>query len=249
MAQIIPLSEGSFTVDASKKFLPFDEEKDKMSDRSRGALLVEIQPFLVITERDYILLDTGLGFRNAQRTLQLHENLIRHDVNPMDITKVLMSHLHKDHAGGIAPQDDLTGERLLSFPHAVYYVNRQEFDYGLAHDGQSYHAEEFSLLRARDNVVFTEGAGSIDDYIHYEVTGGHCPYHQVFRINDGEEVIFFGGDVAPQVSQMKNRFIAKYDYDGKRSMELRQQYVEQGKAEGWIFLYYHDTRFPYGRWT
>jgi hypothetical protein len=56
--------------------------------------------------------------------------------------------------------------------------------------------------------------------------------------------VFFGGDVAPQISQMKSRFVAKYDYDGKRSMELRQEFIERGKAEDWTFLFYHDTKLP-----
>jgi hypothetical protein len=96
-------------------------------------------------------------------------------------------------------------------------------------------------------VVFTSGDGDIDGYIHYEVTGGHCPYHQVFLVDDGEDKVFFGGDVAPQISQMKSRFAAKYDYDGKRSMELRQEFLERGRQEGWIFLFYHDTKAPFTR--
>jgi glyoxylase-like metal-dependent hydrolase (beta-lactamase superfamily II) len=247
MARIIPLSEGSFTVDGTKQFIPFDETKDTMQARSSGSLLVEIQPFLVITDNDYILLDTGLGFRNPDGVLQIHQHLIDNGVNPMDITKVLMSHLHKDHSGGVSATDPVSGRRELTFPHATYYVNRQEMTYAMERDGKSYHAEDISLLQQRDNVVFTEGDGVLDGYIRYELTGGHCPYHQVFLIEEGGEKIFFGGDVAPQISQMKNRFIAKYDYDGKRSMELRQEFVERGKQEGWTFLYYHDTKLPYGK--
>lgn len=244
MARIIPLSEGSFTVDGTKQFIPFDERKDSMKDRGHGSLLVEIQPFLVITDRDILLLDTGLGFRNPDGILQLHQNLIDNGINPMEVTKVLMSHLHKDHAGGIQTEDPVTGERSLSFPHATYYVNKQELEYAFANDGKSYLAQEFALLPQRDNVVITDGNGTIDGYIHYEMTGGHCPYHQVFLIDDGEDKVFFGGDVAPQISQMKSRFVAKYDYDGKKSMELRQEFMERGKAEDWTFLFYHDTKLP-----
>ena len=60
--KIIPLSEGSFTVDGTKKFVPFDPAKDNLKDRPAGSLLVEVQPFVVITEKDILLLDTGLGF-------------------------------------------------------------------------------------------------------------------------------------------------------------------------------------------
>jgi hypothetical protein len=56
--------------------------------------------------------------------------------------------------------------------------------------------------------------------------------------------MFFGGDVVPQLQQMKNKFIAKYDYDGKKSMQLRQQWKEEGEREKWTFLFYHDIKTP-----
>ncbi|HYM94992.1 MAG TPA: MBL fold metallo-hydrolase, partial [Chitinophagaceae bacterium] len=60
--KIIPLSEGTFTVDKSKLFVPFTEDRDELLSRPSGSLLVEIQPFAVITSKDILLLDTGLGF-------------------------------------------------------------------------------------------------------------------------------------------------------------------------------------------
>lgn len=236
--------EGSFTVDASKSFIPFDINSDDLQQRNRGSLLVEIQPFLLVTARDYLLLDAGLGFRTPGNRLQLHQNLINKGVDPSRITKVLMSHLHKDHSGGLTDTDE-KGRRVLSFPNAVYYINEDEFQYGLAHDGKSYRAEEFESLKDSSRLRLTQGDGTIDHYIHYQVTGAHCPFHQVFRIDDGDEIYFFGGDVAPQLSHMKGRFMAKYDYDGRKSMELRRQYVEQGTRDKWTFLFYHDIKTPF----
>ena len=63
--RIIPLSEGSFTIDKSKLFVPFDIEKDKLHERNSGSLLVEVQPFVVISSEDILLLDTGLGFEKT----------------------------------------------------------------------------------------------------------------------------------------------------------------------------------------
>ena len=60
---------------------------------------------------------------------------------------------------------------------------------------------------------------------------------------DGQK-IFFGGDIAPQYQQMKYKFIAKYDYDGKLCMELRQKWWQQGELEKWTFLFYHDIKTP-----
>jgi hypothetical protein len=123
-------------------------------------------------------------------------------------------------------------------------VQRRELEYAYEKGPTSYLTEELGCLKTSSQVDFLDGDGVIDGYIRYRVTGAHCPWHQAFWIVDGGETVFFGGDVAPQLQQMKSRFVAKYDFDGKRAMELRQQWWEQGRAEGWTFLFYHDVKTP-----
>lgn len=242
--KIIPLSEGAFTIDATKKFIPFNHAKDDLQERPVGSLLVEVQPFAVITAKDIIVIDTGLGFCNADGTLQIHQNLMDNGINPVEVTKVLLSHLHKDHSGGISKEDKILKHKFFSFPNATYFVNKDELDYAFQKGKPSYTPEEFDILINADNVNYLQGDGKIDDYISYHVSGAHCPFHQVFWIEEEGEKIFFGGDVAPQLQQMKSRFIAKYDYDGKKCMELRQQWWQQGQEEHWTFLFYHDIKTP-----
>jgi len=43
---------------------------------------------------------------------------------------------------------------------------------------------------------------------------------------------------------MKSKFVAKYDYDGKKCMELRQQWWQDGISKHWQFLFYHDIKTP-----
>ena len=242
--KIIPLSEGAFTIDKTKVFIPFNKEQDNLQQRPLGSLLVEIQPFAIITKKDIILLDTGLGFYTADGTMQLHQNLLNNGINPMEVTKVLMSHLHKDHAGGIANEDKIIGTSFFSFPNAVYYVNSQELAFALAKQNASYLPEEFKILSGSDKVVLLPDEGTIDGYIRYKMTGAHSPYHSVFWIEEDGQKIFFGGDVAPQLQQMKSRFAAKYDFDGKKSMQLRTEWWQKGQQEHWTFLFYHDIKSP-----
>lgn len=241
--RIIPLSEGSFTIDKSKLFVPFDTGKDDLQARATGSLLVEVQPFAVITTEDILLLDTGLGF-DINGVPQLHMNLMNAGINPGEVTKVLMSHLHKDHAGGVSHRDPKSGKYELSFPNATYYVQQKEMAFASEKGLPSYVPDELDVLRDAPNVVWLDGDGVINGYIQYQLVGGHCPYHQVFRIVDGGETVFFGGDNAPQLQQMKSRFVAKYDSDGKRAMELRQEWWQEGQAANWQFLFYHDIKTP-----
>ena len=240
--KIIPLSEGSFTIDKTKLFVPFDEASDDLQARPVGSLLVEIQPFVVVTAKDILLLDTGLGFSDKSGGMQLHKNLRRAGIDPASITKVLLSHLHKDHAGGV--RDDRNGLQL-SLPNADWYLQERELNFAFEKGFPSFITEELEVLKGSSSVVLLkEDKGAIDNYIHYELTGAHSPFHQVFWIKENDDTVFFGGDDAPQLQQMKHRFVAKYDHDGKKAMELRRQWWEQGQKEKWEFLFYHDIKTP-----
>lgn len=237
--KIIPLSEGAFTIDQTKIFIPFAPGKDDLQQRTRGSLLVEIQPFLVITSRDILLLDTGLGFsENGQ--LQIHRNLSILGIHSGDITKVLISHLHKDHSGGMA----MPLKNAPAFENAAYFINRKEWNLALSKETSSYHPEDFSFLEGSHQLHLLDGDGLIDGYITYHQTGAHSPFHQIFIISENNETIFYGGDDAPQYQQLKNRFKAKYDFDGEKAMNLRQKWKEEGEKDNWTFLFYHDIKSP-----
>lgn len=245
--KIFPLSEGSFTIDKTKMFIPFDEAEHQLNDRPVGSLLVEIQPFLVVTEKDVLLLDTGLGFDTANGTLQLYDNIRKAGYEPKEVTKVLLSHLHKDHAGGIgrANPGRFESSEVLSFPNATYYVQQRELDYAWQKGTPSFLPDEIEPLMHSPQVRFLhDDEGLIDEYIQYRHTGAHSPHHQVFWIKEGGRTIFFGGDDAPQLQQMKIRYKTKYDADPEKAAQLRQQWWEQGNKEGWTFLFYHDIKNP-----
>ena len=182
---------------------------------------------------------------NQDGEMQIHRNMRNAGIDPHSVTKVLLSHLHKDHVSG-AGRKTTGGIRTASFPWAIYYVQQRELEYAVEKGFPSYEPETFEFLTNFSNLVKLEGNGLINGYIRYELTGGHCPFHQVFHIEEDGEHAFFGADVAPQKQQMVNRFVAKYDYDGRKCMELRQKWWEQGKKENWTFLFYHDIKNPFG---
>ncbi len=245
--RVFPLSEGSFTIGHDKQFVPFDESTQELTDRPRGSLHVEVQPFLVALGEDLILLDTGLGFSTPDGTLQIHDNLKKLGISPKQITRVLLSHLHKDHAGGLLQQTE-SGAMVPAFPEAAYCVYRQEAEFALKTGYPSYHPEELKPLLESGQVVWLEGTeGRIDEHITFRHSGGHSPFHIVFLLEEGDDIVFYGGDEAPQLKQMKIRYVAKYDFDGKRAMQLREQWAEEGRKAGWRFLFYHEIAVPEAR--
>jgi len=241
--QIYPLKEGSYSVDATKKFIPFDPTIHSPKDRP-ASLFIHVNPFLVKTDKDLILLDAGLGFKADDGELWLHKHIRSAGFRPDDVTLVLMSHLHYDHSGGLVVERE--GKLVPSFPQAEHVINKQEWEFGISSKGSSYHVEIFEALQAGAKITFVEGSGEFKPGIRYEHSGGHCPAHQVFWFDLEGEKVFFGGDELPEPEQLLRKFIAKYDMDGRKAMMLREEYGKKAAAEGWKCLFYHAKSFTIG---
>ncbi|WP_461448715.1 MBL fold metallo-hydrolase [Mucilaginibacter sp.] len=242
--QIFTLGEGSYSVDASKKFVPFDPQTDNPKDRP-ASLFIHVNPFLVKTGTDLILLDTGLGFKDTRDELYLHQHIRNAGFDPEDVTLVLMSHLHYDHSGGLVVERN--GKLEPSFPLATHVIQEQEWDFAISGKTSSYHQEIFEALQGKIDIHFLNGSGELKPGIRYELSGGHCPYHQVLWIEDGDEKVFFGGDELPEPEQLIRKFIAKYDYDGRKAMQLREDYGKIAAAENWTCLFYHAKSITEGK--
>lgn len=244
MIEAYSLYEGSFSVDITKEFVPFDPEKDDPKSR-KGSIFVHVHPFLINSEIGLILCDTGLGFRTDDGELLIHKNIKKLGFDPEDVNYVLMSHLHKDHTGGMVDFKDGAGR--IAFPNAEYYVQRGEWEEAYEGTNESYKTEIFDVLQRSGNLVLLDGAGDINAHISYELNGGHTPNHQAFHIRTNGEHLFFAGDVLSEPVEIFKNFIAKYDYDGRLARDLRQEYWEQGKENNWIYLFYHSKTIAIGR--
>jgi glyoxylase-like metal-dependent hydrolase (beta-lactamase superfamily II) len=242
--EIFALGEGSYSVDSSKKFIPFDPQTDSAKDRP-GSLFIHVNPFLVKTTDDLILFDSGLGFKDTRDELLAHQHIRNAGFDPEEVTLVLMSHLHYDHSGGLAVERN--GRLQPSFPHAHHVIQKGEWETAIAGKSSSYHKEIFEALKDSVDIQFVENSGELKPGIRYELSGGHCPFHQVFWIDDKGDKCFFGGDELPEPEQLLRKFIAKYDYDGRKAMQLREEYGKIAAEEKYTCLFYHAKSNPVGK--
>lgn len=231
------IKQGNFKVDNRKNF-----EYLKPNDESTNIKLA-IQPFLITIGSDLILLDLGLGFLEDNEPVIL-KRLKDHNVNPQNITKILLSHLHKDHADGLGYFNE--NEFVQNFPNAKIYIQKREYDFALQQiENHSYNIPLLNALQNLSNIVWMkENEGKISQEITFQVTSGHSPFHQVFWIKEGTSTIFYGADDLPTAGYFKQSIAYKTDYDGHKAMEFRKIWKEQAEAENWQVLFYHDLKNP-----
>ena len=158
-----------------------------------------IPAYLVETAKERILIDTGLhpdaindptrryGRPEALGPVQLELDKSISEQTDLDaVTKVVLTHLHYDHAGGLA----------LLPPSVPIVVQRREWD-----AGQNAAAVEKNFYLPADHISVCEQITLVDgDHdllgdrsIQLLLTPGHTPGHQSVRI--GEQLVI-GGDVA-----------------------------------------------------
>jgi glyoxylase-like metal-dependent hydrolase (beta-lactamase superfamily II) len=244
--EIYALGEGSYSVDTTKKFIPFNPETDNAKDRP-ASLFIHVNPFLIKTNSDLILLDTGLGYKDTRDELFLHQHIRNAGFEPEDVSLVLMSHLHYDHSGGLVVERN--SKLLPSFPQAEHVIQKKEWEFALSGKSSSYHKEIFEALSGLLKLNLVEGDGELKQGIRYELSGGHSPNHQVFWMESEGKKCFFGGDELPEPEQLIRKFVAKYDFDGRKAMQLRQQYGEKAAKEGYTCLFYHAKSITVGNVT
>ena len=234
--KIIPLKEGNFAASKTKDFTLLTKENlDTIT-----AIKMSVQPFLIITENDHILLDAGIGWKNEDGTTVISKILERENIRPEQITKLLLSHLHKDHIEGAIQQADNGYE--ATFPNAAIYIQKRELDFALENKGNpSFDFEVLENLIQLPNIVWMdEDQGQITPEISYEVVGGHTPFMQVFWIKENEETVFYGADDLPQASYLKYHLAYKSDFDGRKAMSLRLKWGKEARENDWKILLYHD---------
>ncbi|WP_265130696.1 MBL fold metallo-hydrolase [Chryseobacterium oranimense] len=234
--KIIPLKEGNFSASKTKDFTLLTDEN---FDTVKG-IKMSVQPFLIVTEQDYILIDAGIGWKNTEGKTVISELLEKENIKPEQITRLLLSHLHKDHIDGSIQETE--NGFVPAFPNAEIYIQRRELDFAMENRGNpSFDFNTLEKLITLPNIVWMDDdRGNISEEISFEVVGGHTPFMQVFWIRENGETVFFGADDLPQESYLRYHLAYKSDFDGRRAMELRLKWQKEAAEEKWKILLYHD---------
>jgi len=155
--------------------------------------LAPVRPLLVRTDEGNLLIDTGLGqmpeklqkYYPVHRDSNLRDSLAAENLAPSDISMVINTHLHFDHAGN---------NRM--FPDAEIFVQRSELEFArnppkFLRGGYIRDMFETPNLRA------IEGERDIMKGIRVIQTPGHTAGHQSVIIELGETTYVYTGDVSP----------------------------------------------------
>ncbi len=232
---------------------------------ARNRIPLGLRSLLVETPDELVLVETGIGNKESEKFRDIYgvENEAPAGIpapdrllaairalgfSPDDITTLVNTHLHFDHAGGNTYLDE-EGQLRLAFPNARYYVQRGEWDW--AHQTNertraSYLGHNYEPVAEARRLVLLEGNGEVVPGVDVLVTPGHTPYHQSVVVASAGARACYLADVAPTMAHLPLPWIMGYDVEPLRTLESKRWLFDRATAEGWMLISTHDPTLPWG---
>ncbi|MHB1863697.1 MAG: MBL fold metallo-hydrolase [Gemmatimonadaceae bacterium] len=240
---------------------PLWERRIPADERNR--IQLGMRCLLVEHERGLVLIDNGLGNKESAKFHEIYgvENagaggrtwlddaLAKLRVAPSDITMMIDSHLHFDHAGGNT-YVDAEGQVRLSFPRARYVVQRAEYQWA-THTNErtaaSYFAHNFAPVMEAGRLELVQGEVEIIPGVHLMPTPGHTPGHQAVRLASGGETAIFLSDLVPTAAHLPLPWIMGYDVEPLVTLETKRRLLKTAAEQRWLLVFVHDAVNAWGR--
>lgn len=203
-----------------------------------------VNTYLIQGDNENILVDTGVGGGDTAETTRLVHELAQAGVTPEDITHVLFTHLHSDHAGGA-----VTADGQPAFPNAQLVAHRDEEPYWFADaapEGTPEVVDQYVAAQAlrsiRSQFRWIE-AGSVLPGVELVHLPGHTPGHSGFRVGtDNSSVVvepehgslLLWGDIVhqPQIQFPRPDLGVVFDVDPAQAALTRTEIMRECAQRG-----------------
>ena len=214
---------------------------------------------LLLEGRDRrVLVDVGVGdkfspklteiYRLERDAATLERGLAARGLAPGDITDVVLTHLHFDHAAGATRREG--GRLVATFPRARYHVQGRNLENARQpnpRERASYMAENFEPLAEAGVLELREGSGSPWPGVELIPAHGHTRGQQLVRVAGAEGVLYFVADLIPTSAHVRIPFVMGYDVAAIETMQEKRTLLDRASREGaWVFLE-HDPQVALGR--
>ena len=204
-----------------------------------------------------MLVDTGAGDKQDAKFFEYYDlpngktltNAVEqagYSVN--DVTDVLLTHLHFDHAGGAMRWADAGRTKLeATFPQATYWSHSEQWDWATAPNSReraTYLRENFMPLHENGQLRFTDHDALNLPGVELLYVDGHTEKMTLplFQLGDGNNprTAVFCADLIPSVAHVPIPYVMGYDVRPLVTMDEKTHLLNRAVDENWLLLFDHD---------
>ena len=224
--ELTTVSGGRFRIDGGTMFgvVPKPLWAPRLPPDENNTIAQQTNCVLARNQRHVVLIDTGYGSKLTARKRAwlgaedgdpLSASLRAAGVGVEEITTVVLSHLHFDHAGGATCRGP-DGQLRATFPNAEYVAAQAEWDAalsGVAELRGAYPLENLTPLAESGQLRLIDGEVEIVPGVQAWPTPGHTLGHQSLVIESGGQGAIYLGDLCPTWRHLPPLWCMAYDVD------------------------------------
>jgi len=210
---------------------------------------------LIETQDRLILIDTGIGNKNNDQFIRyfspkdshlLVDNLKQKGFSISDITDVILTHLHFDHAGGAV---SINENNLLfpTFPKATYWSNPIHWESAVnpnIKEAPSFIKDNFIPLQTAGQLKFIPCSdsdyqfvpGVIIRFVHGHTLGMMLPI-----ITIENQTFVYCADLIPTIHHLSLSYIISYDIQPLETIKERSSLIEDALKNDYVLILEHDV--------
>ena len=183
-------------------------------------------PTLVNNGSELVLFDTGLQGAATVAAVQAA------GYTADQVDKVVITHMHGDHIGGISTDGTPT------FANAAYITGAREFD---AWSGTGNDNFDGKIAPLADQFTMIDDGGSPASGITAMAAFGHTPGHMVYMVEDGGTQLVIGADFANHYvwSLAHPDWEVRFDMDKEAAATTRKRLLDMMATDRTAFIGYH----------
>jgi glyoxylase-like metal-dependent hydrolase (beta-lactamase superfamily II) len=213
---------------------------------------LSLRLWLLKTADRLILIDTGLAAHQDSRTKErfdvqgpdhpIQEALAELQLSLDDITDLVISHLHFDHAGGMTHKTST--ELEFAFRNAQLHLHRDHYQYALqptARDTGSFHVHEFKpvieKLNHEGRVTWHEGQeGELFDSLAFRCSHGHTPW----LMHPYNDQYIYLADLIPTAHHVSIPWVMGYDIAPGQTTKDKLDFLNMIVKKNLHLIFEHD---------
>lgn len=230
-------------------------EKSNPADAS-NRIAMGCQSLLLRRSGRVILIDSGLGGKWDSKSREIyaiestsaHSPLTPFGLTCEDVTDVVVTHLHFDHAGGLTWSDH-EGKLHPTFPNARHWIQAEHLDWARSpseKDRGSFPSENIEPLVQADLFRLVRGEEELFSGFRVLPLYGHTKAMQAVLVH-GDPPLFFPADLLPMAAHLHLPYIMAYDIEPLTTLKEKKKYLALAAHEAWQIYFQHEAKETQGR--
>jgi len=242
---------GRFRLDGGAMFgiIPQALWSRRMPPDQRNRIGMCMRSLLLEAKDQLILIDTGAGDKYDQRfrdiyaleTSTLTESIQQSGFHVDDVTDVILTHLHFDHAGG---STQYSGDRVVpTFSNAIYHLQQDhllEARNPSIREKASFMPQNFEPIATNGQLKTHSGSKMLYPGLEVIVVNGHTTAQHLVKITGEQGTLLFGADLIPTVHHLRGPWVMAYDVRPLSTIREKSRILHDAYHQNWHLFFEHD---------